>query len=103
MKASKKSNKEFNSTLLSEEDLYLFNEGSHFRLYEKLGAHPLKLPGKIGTYFAVWAPNAKKVSVIGDFNSWNNKSHPLRSRGDSGVWEGVVMGIAHDEIYNYQL
>ncbi|MCJ7593881.1 MAG: hypothetical protein MUO52_03800, partial [Desulfobacterales bacterium] len=61
----------YDISLLTEDDLYLFNEGSHFRLYEKLGAHLLKHKGIDGTTFAVWAPDAEEVSVMGDFNSWN--------------------------------
>ncbi len=74
-------------TLLSEDDLYLFNEGSHLRLFDHLGAHPL--PGG-GVAFAVWAPNADGVSVFGDFNAWDRLRHPLAPRGVSGIWEGVV-------------
>ncbi len=72
---------------LGDQDVYLFNEGTHSRLYEKLGAH--LLPGG-GTYFAVWAPNADYVSVIGDFNGWDPGKHPLRLRGASGLWEGTI-------------
>ncbi|MBV8268610.1 MAG: hypothetical protein JO252_19955, partial [Planctomycetaceae bacterium] len=71
--------------MLSDFDLHLFNEGAHDRLYEKLGAHPLKLNGSSGTHFATWAPNAREVSVIGDFNGWNPRTNPL-SRRASGVW-----------------
>src|SRR3974390_1434499 len=67
-------------SLLSDHDLYLFNEGSHVKLYERLGSHTLKLDGTEGTNFAVWAPDAEKVSVIGSFNGWNNTSHCLRPR-----------------------
>jgi 1,4-alpha-glucan branching enzyme len=90
-------------SLLTEDDLYLFNEGSHFRLYEKLGAHPLALEGVGGTYFAVWAPNAQQVSVIGDFNHWDKASHPLRPRGSSGIWEGFLAGIGQGTIYKYHI
>ena len=78
---------------LTDDDLYLFNEGSHYLLYEKLGAHPMQFAGKEGTYFAVWAPSAKNVFVIGEFNKWNRSSHPLRCRGQSGIWEGFIPGI----------
>src|SRR5579871_5563845 len=71
-------------TLLSDDDLYLFNEGSHYHLYAKLGAHPLVVQGVAGTYFAVWAPNAERVSVMGDFNGWDKTSQPLQPRGGSG-------------------
>ena len=90
-------------TLLSEEDLYLFNEGSHLRLYQKLGAHLLTVNGLSGTYFAVWAPNARQVSVIGDFNGWNRQSHPLRERGQSGIWEGFVSGVGRSALYKYHI
>ena len=72
------------STLLSDADLSLFNEGNHFRLYEKLGAHPMTVGNDQGTYFAVWAPDARRVSVMGDFNNWHSSSHPLGHRGQSG-------------------
>ncbi|MFC2009664.1 1,4-alpha-glucan branching protein GlgB [Chloroflexota bacterium] len=90
-------------TLLTEDDLYLFNEGSHSRLYEKLGAHPLIADSTWGTYFAVWAPDAKQVSVIGEFNSWNKSSHILHSRGQSGIWEGFIPGIGKDTLYKYHI
>ena len=74
MKSTKKTpGKQENIRALSDQDLYLFNEGNHLRLYDRMGAHP----GKDGTRFAVWAPNAKSVHVIGDFNGWNRGSHPL--------------------------
>ena len=90
-------------TLLTEDDLYLFNEGSHFRLYEKLGAHPLAIDGQEGTYFAVWAPDAEQVFVMGDFNGWDKASHPLSPRGRSGLWEGFVPGVGKGAIYKYRI
>ncbi len=90
-------------TALSDQDLFLFNEGTHFRLYEKLGAHPLAINGTTGTRFAVWAPDAERVSVIGDFNDWNKASHLLRSRGSSGVWEGFVPGVVAGGRYKYHV
>ncbi|MFW6150926.1 MAG: 1,4-alpha-glucan branching protein GlgB [Chloroflexota bacterium] len=90
-------------TLLSEEDLYLFNEGSHFRLYEKLGAHTVERDGVSGTYFAVWAPNAERVSVMGDFNGWDARSHPLSARRGSGIWEGFVSGVEPGARYKYHV
>ena len=89
--------------LLSDDDLYLFNEGSHYRLYEKLGAHLTTVNGVDGTYFAVWAPNARQVFVIGDFNSWNKTGHPLHSRDNSGIWEGFIPGIGQGAIYKYYI
>ncbi|MEN8249540.1 MAG: 1,4-alpha-glucan branching protein GlgB [Bacteroidota bacterium] len=89
-------------TLFSEYDIHLFQEGKHFKLYEKLGSHVVKNGNKSGTYFAVWAPSAKKVSVIGDFNSWNKDSHVLKVRWDSsGVWEGFIPDIGEGSIYKY--
>jgi 1,4-alpha-glucan branching enzyme len=90
-------------TLLTEEDLYLFNEGTHLRLYEKLGAHLVTADGVEGTYFAVWAPNAEQVCVMGDFNQWDPASHPLRPRGRSGVWEGFMPGVGKGTLYKYFL
>jgi 1,4-alpha-glucan branching enzyme len=90
-------------TLLSDDDLYLFNEGSHYRLYEKLGAHPASAGGEPGTYFAVWAPDARQVSVVGDFNDWNNEAHPLRPRGLSGIWEGFIPGLGKGRLYKYHI
>ncbi|MFO7733138.1 MAG: 1,4-alpha-glucan branching enzyme, partial [Candidatus Aminicenantes bacterium] len=78
-------------SLLTDQDIYLFKEGNQFRLYDKLGAHVLEVEGRRGTLFAVWAPNAKRVSVVGNFNGWDPKAHPLAARWDgSGIWEGFV-------------
>jgi 1,4-alpha-glucan branching enzyme len=86
-------------SLLTDMDLHLFNEGTHYRLYEKLGAHAR--PG--GTHFAVWAPSADYVAVIGDFNGWDPGKHPLRSRGNSGIWEGFIPGVGEGTIYKYHI
>lgn len=88
---------------LTDDDLYLFNEGSHFRLYEKLGAHPMEHEGKEGTCFAVWAPDAQKVYVMGDFNGWDKESHPLRPRRKSGIWEGFIPGVGKGANYKYHI
>ena len=90
-------------TLLTEDDLYLFNEGTHFHLYEKLGAHPLIVNNQKGTYFAVWAPDAKQVSVIGDFNGWDRAGHYLQPKGKSGIWEGFIPGVDSSAIYKYHI
>ncbi len=84
-------------------DLHLFNEGTHDRLYDKLGAHPFSLDGETGTHFAVWAPDANSVSVIGDFNGWDNMRHPLYPRESSGIWEGFVPGLGHGTLYKYHI
>lgn len=94
---------DYDFSLLSDDDLYLFNEGSHYRVYEKLGAHLLTVNGVEGTYFAVWAPNARQVSVIGDFNGWDSLSHLLRPRGQSGIWEGFVPGVRRGTRYKYYI
>ena len=90
-------------TTLSEQDIFLFNEGSHFRLYEKLGSHLLSAGEGQGTYFAVWAPDAEQVSVIGDFNDWNKTVHPLKPRDRSGIWEGVIPEAVKGARYKYHI
>jgi 1,4-alpha-glucan branching enzyme len=88
--------------LMSEYDVYLFREGKHSMLYHKMGAHVMVVDGMKGTHFAVWAPNAKLVSVVGDFNKWNQKSTSLFLHEDgSGVWEGFVPGVEEGSLYKY--
>jgi 1,4-alpha-glucan branching enzyme len=91
------------TTIITDEDLYYFNEGSHYRLYEKLGSKITVMDGMKGTYFAVWAPDAVSVSVIGDFNNWNRESHPLYGKGNSGVWENFIPGVEKGQIYKYYI
>jgi len=87
-----------------DQDIYLFREGNHFRLYNRLGAHLMNVDGTDGVYFAVWAPNAEKVSVTGDFNGWNKESHQLAARWDSsGIWEGFIPGLQQGDIYKYHI
>src|SRR3954464_12729935 len=86
-------------TLLGEQDLYLFNEGSHTRLWEHLGAHAMG----DGVLFGVWAPNARRVSVVGDFNGWDRETHPLQPCGDSGIWEGFVPGASVGDVYKFHV
>lgn len=91
-------------TLFTEFDIHLFRQGKHFKLYEKLGSHLIELEGQQGTYFAVWAPSAKSVSVKGNFNNWNRTAHPLMPRWDSsGIWEGFIPGIGKGELYKYNV
>ena len=90
-------------TLLSDNDLHYFNEGTHARLYDKLGAHPLTVGETRGTYFAVWAPNAAQVSVMGEFNGWCQDGQPLQPRGQSGIWEGFIAGIETGSVYKYHI
>ena len=89
--------------LLGELDLHLFNEGNHRELGRCLGAQVVTTQGKPGVRFAVWAPNARRVSVVGDFNGWDGRKHPLRARGHSGVWEGFVPRIGPGTIYKYEI
>ena len=90
-------------TGLSAQDLYLFNEGSHLRLWEKLGAHPARQDGVDGVFFAVWAPNAERVSAIGDWNGWDPAAHPLRAQGASGIWAGFVPGVVRGAHYKFRI
>lgn len=93
----------YDVSLLSDQDLYLFNEGTHCRLYEGLGAHQITVEGEDGACFAVWAPNAENVFLTGDFNGWNPIANPLRSKGDSGIWEGFVPGVRAGAVYKYHI
>lgn len=90
-------------TLLTHDDVYLFNEGSHFRLYDKFGSHPMTVNGVEGTYFAVWAPNADRVFVVGSFNEWAPERHRLHPREHSGIWEGFIPGIGKGTLYKYRI
>ncbi len=90
-------------SLLTEDDLFLFNEGSHFHLYDKLGSHPIVVNGVEGTYFAVWAPNATEVFVKGDFNGWQDYGHRLSLKGNSGIWEGFIPGMTKGSLYKYRI
>lgn len=88
---------------LGEQDLYFAGEGKHFNLYDKLGAHPRELDGVQGAAFAVWAPNARRVSVIGDFNRWDGRLFPMRSMGGTGIWELFVPGLKPGQYYKYEI
>ena len=92
----------FPSTL-SDFDLYLIGEGTHYRSYEKLGAHPLTLEGVAGVRFAVWAPNARRVSVVGDFNGWDGRAHPMRLHPGNGLWEIFIPGIGAGGLYKFEI
>ncbi|PTE20516.1 1,4-alpha-glucan branching enzyme, partial [Cereibacter changlensis JA139] len=89
--------------VLGELDEYLLGEGRHHRLYERLGAHPCTMEGVEGVAFAVWAPNARRVSVVGPFNAWDGRRHPMRKRVGVGVWELFIPGLRRGEIYKYEL
>jgi 1,4-alpha-glucan branching enzyme len=87
----------------SDYDLYLLGEGMHYYAYEKMGAHIAEADGQRSTHFAVWAPNARDVSVVGEFNGWNPRSNALESRGANGVWEGFIPDVAAGALYKYHI
>ncbi|MBA3913767.1 MAG: 1,4-alpha-glucan branching protein GlgB, partial [Acidobacteriales bacterium] len=90
-------------SLLTPEDLHLFNEGKNYRIHEKMGAHVLTHEGQSGTLFSVWAPNARDVSVIGDFNNCNPYTHELHLLGESGIWQGFIPGVSQGAMYKYRV
>jgi 1,4-alpha-glucan branching enzyme len=90
-------------SLLTDQDLYLFNEGSHYRIYDKMGAHLISRNGQAGVVFGVWAPNARQVSIIGSFNEWNSRAHLLAPRGGSGIWEGFIPGVTQGALYKFHI
>ncbi len=92
----------FRSSKLTDFDIHLFAEGNHHRIYEKLGAHPMVVEGVKGVYFAVWAPNARNVSILGDFNSWDGRKHQMRKIGN-GIWELFIPQIGAGEAYKYEI
>ena len=88
---------------LGDMDRYLFSNGTHYKIYDKLGAHGMIIGGIEGTIFRVWAPGARGLSVIGDFNSWDGRVHQMRSLGDSGIWEIFIPEIGQNELYKYEV
>ena len=89
-------------SLFSEFDIHLFKAGKHYHLYNKLGSHQVRHQGKTGVYFAVWAPNAEYVSVIGNFNGWHREIYPMNARWDgSGIWEIFIPNLTRGEYYKY--
>ncbi|MBZ0256612.1 1,4-alpha-glucan branching enzyme, partial [bacterium] len=89
--------------VLTDHDLYLFGQGRLLEAYRALGSHTMNIEGVNGTLFAVWAPNAERVSVVGDFNRWDGRCHPMRSRGSSGVWELFIPEISSGSLYKYEI
>ena len=100
-KKTKPSAKAVESVFISKDDEYLFAQGTHYDIYKKLGAHPSAENGKNGIHFAVWAPNAERVHVVGDFNGWNEESHELRRLGPGGIYSLFVPGLGVGELYKY--
>jgi len=89
--------------VLTDFDIHLLGEGSHLDQYERLGSHLARIDGVAGVTFAVWAPNAERVSVVGNFNHWDGRTHPMRNRGECGVWEIFIPGLTEGEIYKYEI
>ncbi len=89
--------------ILTDFDLHLMGEGTHFKKYEKLGGHLRTIQGVSGVHFAAWAPNAARVSVIGDFNRWDGRRHPMRVRGSTGIWEIFIPGLGEGCVYKFEI
>ena len=89
--------------IITETDRYLFGNGSHYEIYEKLGAHIMEVDGVRGTYFAVWAPHARRVSVVGSFNMWDAALHPMNMQGSSGIYELFIPDVGEDAVYKFNI
>src|SRR6516165_2498952 len=89
--------------VITEYDVYLFSQGKHTRIYDKLGAHLMRIGEADGAHFGVWAPNADRVSVVGDFNGWDGRLHPMRRLGPTGIWEIFIPGIQDGERYKFEI
>ena len=87
--------------IITKDDCYMFGQGTHYEIYNKLGAHLMEIDGVKGTYFAVWAPNAVNVSVVGEFNNWIGFDHNMEMENDSGIWELFIPGVGEGEMYKY--
>ncbi len=98
-----RSKKELGTGFITETDRYLFGEGTHYEIYDKLGAHPKTYRRKEGMYFAVWAPHARAVGVVGDFNNWNPDATPMEALGTSGIYEAFVPGLGVGQLYKYAI
>ena len=89
--------------MITEYDVYLFSQGKHTRIYDRLGAHLMRIGGADGVHFAVWAPNADRASVVGDFNAWDGRVHPMRRLGPTGIWEIFIPGLAEGQRYKFEI
>src|SRR5262249_27183150 len=89
--------------VITEYDVYLFSQGKHTRIYDKLGAHLMRIGEADGVHFGVWAPNANRVSVVGDFNGWDGRLHPMRRLGPTGVWEIFLPGVQEGQRYKFEI
>ena len=99
--AAKKSSKPAETGFITDLDRYLFGAGTHYEIFEKLGAHPKTYGGRPGYYFAVWAPHAGAVHLVGDFNSWNPEATPMTQLAQSGIWECFIPGMGPGELYKF--
>ena len=99
----RKTNKKTGTGFITEVDRYLFGQGTHYEIYEKLGAHPKTYQNQDGMYFAVWAPHADKVSLVGDFNEWNPDKILMTVLEDSGIWEIFIPGMTAGQLYKYAI
>ena len=90
-----------NRVFISNDDAYWFGNGTHYQIYKKLGAHPSEENGEKGIFFAVWAPNAKAVHVVGTFNGWNEEQHPMNKFNAGGIWTLFIPGLGEGELYKY--
>lgn len=97
------SRNEMETGFITEVDRYLYNNGKHYQIYEKLGAHPKNYKGKNGMFFAVWAPHARKIGVVGDFNGWNPDANPMMPLYDSGIWEAFIPDVGIGELYKFAI
>ncbi|CDH46926.1 1,4-alpha-glucan branching enzyme GlgB (modular protein) [Candidatus Contendobacter odensis Run_B_J11] len=93
----------FKFSILGDQDCYLFAEGNHYRIFEKLGAHACTVAGVAGVNFAVWAPNAQRISMVGEFNGWDGRRHPMRLRPGSGIWELFMPGLSEGDLYKFEI
>ena len=98
-----RSKKEIGTGFITQMDRYLFGEGTHYQIYDKLGAHPKNYKGKDGFYFAVWAPHAAAVSVVGDFNNWDPDADPMKVLETSGIYEAFIPGLKEGELYKFAI
>ena len=86
---------------VTKDDCYMFGKGTHYEIYNKMGAHPTTIDGVKGTYFSVWAPNAVNVAVVGDFNNWIGFNHNMTMDNDSGIWELFIPDVGVGDLYKY--
>ncbi|MCD8122375.1 MAG: 1,4-alpha-glucan branching protein GlgB [Clostridiales bacterium] len=99
--AVRKKKKSVGLGILTDSDRYLYGQGTHYEIYDKMGAHPMEIDGQKGTYFSVWAPHAKAVSVVGDFNGWDSEATPMKTLETSGIYETFVPGLGVGQIYKF--